>query len=112
MCQLLTRNGVFAVAAAISPYQSVRDEVRQTIGSDFVEIYLDCALSVCIERDVKGMYKRALEGDLKGFTGVDDIYEVPRNPDLILKTDHESKEESLFRVIELLRSKGYVKDIQ
>lgn len=108
LCQLLTRNGVCVIAAVISPYQAIRDEVRQMVGSDFLEIYLDCPLAVCIERDVKGMYKKALAGDLKGFTGIDDIYEVPPNPDLSLPTDRESKEESLLKILELLRSRGYM----
>jgi adenylylsulfate kinase len=107
VCYLLTRNGVIAMAAAISPYRAVRDELRSLIGS-FLEIYVDCPLEVCKRRDVKGMYKKALAGELAHFTGVSDPYEEPLNPDLILRTNEETLEESVSKVMDLLASRGYL----
>ena len=107
VCHLLTRNGVIAMAAAISPYRAVRDELRSLIEC-FVEVYVDCPLEVCKQRDVKGMYKRALAGELAHFTGVSDPYEKPLHPDLVLFTNEETPEESARKVVELLVSRGCV----
>lgn len=101
VCHLLSRNGVVAIAAAISPFRSVRDEVRQMIGS-FLEVYVKCPLEVCRERDVKGMYTKALRGEIAQFTGVSDPYEEPLAPELTLYTDQESAEESASKVLSLL----------
>ena len=101
VCHLLTRNGVVAIAAAISPYRAVRDEVRKRIGS-FVEIYVDCPLEACIERDVKGMYKKALNNLLPHFTGITDPYEPPLQPEIILKTNQETVKQSVATVIRWL----------
>ena len=101
VCKLLTRNGVIAIAAAISPYRDIRDFNRKEIG-DFVEVYCKCPLKVCIERDVKGLYKKALAGEIKDYTGVDDPYEEPLNPEVILETDRESHEESVAKIIRAL----------
>jgi len=106
VCHLLTRNGVIAISAAISPYRAVREEVRRVIGS-FLEIHVDCPLEVCIQRDVKGMYKKALAGDLPHFTGVSDPYEEPLKPDLVLLTHKETPDESAKRVLNLLIASGY-----
>lgn len=105
VCHLLTRNGVIAMAAAISPYRAVRDELRNLIGS-FVEIYVNCPLEVCKQRDVKGMYRRALAGELAHFTGVSDPYEEPLRPELVLYTNEEAPEESARKVVELLVSQS------
>lgn len=107
VCNLLTRNGVIAIAAAVSPYRAVRDEVRTLIGS-FVEIYVNCSLEVCMQRDVKGMYRRAFAGEIAHFTGISDPYEEPLHPDLILYTNKETPEESARKAIDLLVTKGYV----
>jgi len=107
VCHLLTRNGVIAISAAISPYRSTRDEVRRLIGS-FVEVFVDCPLEVCKQRDVKGMYKKALAGEIAGFTGVSDPYEEPLNPELTLHTDRETPEESAQNVLEWLEEAGYL----
>lgn len=107
VCNLLTRNGVIALAAAVSPYRAVRDELRTLIGS-FVEIYVNCSLEVCMQRDVKGMYRRAFAGEISHFTGVSDPYEEPLHPDLILYTNKETPEESARKAIDLLVTKGYV----
>ena len=107
VCHLLTRNGVIAIAAAISPYRAIRDEVRRLIGS-FLEVHVECPLEVCIQRDVKGMYKKALAGELAHFTGVSDPYEAPLKPDLVLFTHQETPEESSRRVLGLLVASGYL----
>lgn len=107
VCHLLTRNGVIAISAAISPYRSTRDEVRRLIGS-FVEVFVDCPLEVCKQRDVKGMYKKALAGEIAGFTGVSDPYEEPLNPELTLHTDRETPEESARNVLEWVKEAGYL----
>lgn len=101
VCKLLTRNGVAAIAAVISPYRKARAEARAEIGS-FVEVYVKCPLEVCIERDVKGMYARALRGELQAFTGISDPYEEPENPDIVVETDKETPEESALKVIRKL----------
>jgi len=98
VCNLLTRNDVVAIAAAISPYRAVRDEVRRDIGS-FVEIYVRCPIEVLAERDVKGLYKKALAGEIKNFTGVDDPYESPTAPEVTVDTDGESPEQSAARIL-------------
>lgn len=110
VCHLLTRNGVVAIAAAISPYRAVRDEVRRMIGS-FVEIYLDCPVEVCMQRDVKGMYKKALAGELQGFTGVSDPYEPPLHPELTLHTDKEPPEACAARLLRRLAEMGYLPSV-
>ena len=101
VCHLLTRNGVVAISAAISPYRLVREHVRRLIGS-FLEVHVNCPLEVCIQRDVKGMYKKALAGELAHFTGVSDPYEEPLNPELVLFTDRETPQESAQKVLGLL----------
>src|SRR3989338_6805156 len=107
VCPLLTRNGVIAIAAAISPYRAIRDEVRKMVGS-FVEIYADCPLEVCIQRDVKGMYKKALAGEMKEFTGISDPYEAPLHPEVTLRTDQETPEASAARLLRRLEEMGYL----
>src|SRR5204863_8265115 len=88
--RLLSRNGVGVIASAISPYREVRDEVRQSItsdGSEFIEVYVQCPIEVLVERDVKGLYKKALAGEIQAFTGVSDPYEEPLNLEVLVKTD-------------------------
>ncbi len=108
VCKLMTRNDVVAIAAAISPYRETRDYARAEVGKDFLEVYVRAPLSVCKERDVKGLYKKALAGEIKGFTGIDDPYEEPLNPELTLHTDKESEEESIQRVMGELEKRGYL----
>jgi adenylylsulfate kinase len=107
VANLLTRNGVGVIVSAISPYKEARDQVRRRI-VDFVEVFVDAPLEVCAERDVKGLYKKAFAGEIEQFTGVSDPYEPPNAPDLILKTDEESPDESARRVIEKLEFFGYL----
>ena len=107
VAKILTRNGVAVLATFVSPYRERRAKTRQEIGS-FVEVYTRCPVEVCMERDVKGMYEKALAGEIKNFTGVDDPYEEPENPELILDTDKESIDECAQRVLEKLGELGYV----
>jgi adenylylsulfate kinase len=103
VCRLLARNGVIAISAAISPYRSVRDEVRAT-HERFFEVFVKCPLEKLVERDVKGLYAKALRGELQGFTGVSDPYEEPLNPELVLRSDRESVTESLSRLLGALEA--------
>jgi adenylylsulfate kinase len=107
VCGLLTRNDVICISAAISPYRETRAWARQHIGN-FVEVYVKCPIEVCRQRDVKGLYKLADEGKLKGFTGVDDPYEEPDHPELIVETDKETVEESVHRILAKLEELGYL----
>jgi adenylyl-sulfate kinase len=95
---LLTRNGVIVLAAAISPYRGVRDEIRAAIG-DFVEVYVNAPLEVCEARDPKGLYRKARAGELRAFTGIDDPYEAPARPEVECRTDRESLEECVAKVL-------------
>lgn len=106
VAKLLTRNGVIVLATFVSPYRERRRKTREEIG-EFVEVYVRCPVEVCIERDVKGMYRKALAGEIKDFTGVDDPYEEPENPELIVDTDKETVEESVEKVLETLEKLGY-----
>lgn len=107
VCGLLTRNDVACISAAISPYRETRAWARQHIGN-FVEVYVKCPIDVCRQRDVKGLYKLADEGKLKGFTGVDDPYEEPDHPELIVETDQETVDESVNRILATLEELGYL----
>jgi adenylyl-sulfate kinase len=97
VCELLSRNGVVAIAAVISPYRAAREQVRARI-PHFVEVHMECPLEVLIERDVKGLYKRALAGQIEHFTGINDPYEPPLVADLTIHSDRESPQESGERV--------------
>jgi adenylylsulfate kinase len=107
VCNLLARNGVIAISAAISPYRDIRDEVRQQ-HTRFVEVYVKCPLDTLVERDVKGLYRKAIKGEIANFTGVSDPYEEPLRPELVVETHRESREQSLLKLISTLESLGYV----
>jgi adenylylsulfate kinase len=109
VAELLTRNGVAVVVSAISPYKGARDQVRRRI-IDFVEILVDCPLEVCVERD-KGLYEKALSGEIEHFTGVSDPYEPPEAPDIVLRTAQEEPEESARKVISKLEFFGYLEPV-
>jgi len=111
VCNLLTRNGVVSIAAVISPYQNIRDEVRQSIGR-FVEVFIDAPLDELIKRDVKGMYKKALAGEIKNFTGIDDPYEAPEKPEVHVQTDKETVEESTAKIVKTLEILGHIPAIE
>ena len=98
VADVLTRNGVVVIVAAISPYEAAREEVREHIGR-FLEVYVRCPFDVLVQRDTKGMYQRALHGEIDHFTGVSDPYEEPPSPDLIVDTNAETVEESVARVL-------------
>ena len=109
VCRLLSRNGVAAISAAISPYREVRDEVRRLVEADgpaFIEVFVKCPIEILAERDVKGLYKRALAGELTGFTGVSDPYEEPFAPEVVIESNREGVEFSATKIIrELERRK-------
>lgn len=107
VCELLTRNEVIAIAAAISPYRAIRDENRGKIGR-FVEVYCKAPIQVLAERDVKGLYKKALKGEIKNFTGVDDPYEPPLKPEVVIESDKEKPEQSAAKVMAKLEELGYI----
>lgn len=107
VCKLLARNGVIAIAAAISPYREIRDEVRRQ-HARFFEVFVHCPIEKLAERDVKGLYKKALAGELKGFTGVSDPYEPPLEPELVIPTDRELPEQSLLRLVQGLEERGLI----
>lgn len=107
VCSLLTRNGVICISAAISPYREAREWARREIGN-FVEVYVKCPIEVCRQRDVKGLYKLVDEGKIKGFTGVDDPYEEPEHPDLVIETDKETVAASVARIFARLEELGYL----
>jgi adenylyl-sulfate kinase len=107
VCNLLTRNEVVAIAAAISPYKAIRNENRALIGR-FVEIYCECPINVLADRDVKGLYKKALAGEIKGFTGVDDPYEAPDNPEITIHSGAETPAESVRKILRTLELMGHI----
>src|SRR5512139_2327923 len=107
VCEVLSRNGVVAIAAAISPYREIRDEVRGKVGQ-FVEVYVECPIPVLAERDVKGLYKKALAGEIKNFTGIDDPYEAPTNPEVTVHSDAETPEESLAKILAKLEEQNLI----
>jgi adenylyl-sulfate kinase len=110
VADLLTRNGVATICCPISPYKATRDANRELIG-DFVEVYVHATLEELAEnRDPKGLYKKAMAGEIKGFTGVDDPYEVPEHPELVVDTMVETPEESLQHVLTRLKDLGYIED--
>jgi adenylylsulfate kinase len=107
VAHLLARNGVKVICAAISPYRSIRDQVRAMIG-DFIEVYISTPLEECENRDVKGLYKKARSGEIKDFTGIDDPYEPPLNPEVEINTVGMAPEESAYRILEEMQARGYL----
>jgi adenylyl-sulfate kinase len=110
VANLLTRNGVATICCPISPYRETRDACRALIG-EFIEVYVHATVEeIAAHRDPKGLYKKALAGEITGFTGVDDPYEVPEHPELVIDTEAEAPEESLQHVLDTLRFRGYIDD--
>jgi adenylylsulfate kinase len=107
VAQLLTRNDVITLCSAISPYREARDTARALIG-DFAEIYVKAPLEVCAERDTKGLYAKAMAGEIQEFTGVNDPYEAPENPELVLETDKHTPDELADTVIAWMEQNGYL----
>lgn len=108
VADLLSRNGVPVITAAISPYRELRDEARQMMGDRFIEVYIEASVEVCEARDVKGLYAKARSGEIKEFTGVSDPYEPPLNPEIALKTAEEEPEESAARLITYLEERQLI----
>lgn len=107
VCHILTKHGVPNIAAAISPYRDIRNEVRKMVGA-FVEVYVKCPVEVCEQRDVKGLYRKARAGELKQFTGIDDPYEEPSDPEVTLFTDRETVEQSTQKVMAAIEKLGWL----
>jgi adenylyl-sulfate kinase len=108
VANLLSRNGVVAITAAISPYKAIRQEVREGV-DNFVEVYCKCPIDVLAERDVKGLYKKAIAGEIKNFTGVSDPYEEPEKPEVMIDSSTETIEQSLEKIVRTLELMGFVK---
>jgi adenylyl-sulfate kinase len=105
VARLLARNGVIVLASLISPYRQSRDDVRRALESEgvrFVEVFVRCPIEVLIKRDVKGLYKRALAGEIKNFTGISDPYEEPVAPEVVVNSSAESVEQSAARILKYL----------
>src|SRR4029453_19392193 len=108
VADLLSRNGVPVITAAISPYREIRDEARRLMGDRFIEVFVKASVEVCAERDVKGLYEKAFKGEIKEFTGVSDPYEPPLNPELTLDTEHQTPEESAAQILSLLEERQLI----
>lgn len=104
---LLTRNGIMTITTFISPYRELRQHARESIGA-FVEVYVKCPVEVCMQRDPKGLYRKALTGEISNFTGVSDPYEEPLNPEVLLESDKETVEESVAKIIDELKKLRYI----
>src|SRR5947209_5250500 len=98
VCELLSRNGVIAIVAAISPYRASREEVRSRV-ANFVEVYMRCPMEVLIQRDVKGLYKKALAGEITHFTGISDPYEPPVAPEVTIDSSNETPEQGVAKIL-------------
>jgi adenylyl-sulfate kinase len=108
VADLLSRNGVPVITAAISPYREIRDEAREVMGERFIEVFVKASVEVCAERDVKGLYEKAFKGEIKEFTGVSDPYEPPLSPELTLDTEHDSAEEDAAKILSLLEERQLI----
>ena len=108
VCNLLARNGAIAISAAISPYKAVRDEVRGMCEAPFVEVHAHCTIEELTRRDVKGLYKKALAGEIKNFTGISDPYEEPENPEIRVDSSTMSLDESFEKIMGELESRGLI----
>jgi len=111
VARLLARNGVIVLCSFVSPYESIRNEIKNIIEKDapFILAYVKCSLETCIKRDPKGLYKRALRGEIKHMTGLDDPFDEPKNPDIVLDSEHSSPQENLEKLIRFLSRKGFIK---
>ncbi|HEX4950256.1 MAG TPA: adenylyl-sulfate kinase [Blastocatellia bacterium] len=111
VARLLSRNGVGVIVAAISPYKEIRDEVRRDIeanGAAFVEVFVQASLETLVQRDVKGLYKKAIAGEIANFTGVSDPYEAPEHPEILVSSDTETVAESAAKIIDHLEENGLI----
>jgi adenylylsulfate kinase len=108
VADLLSRNGVPVITAAISPYKEIRDEARELMGDRFVEVFVKASVDTCAERDVKGLYAKAFAGEIKEFTGVSDPYEEPERPEVVCDTEGETAEESAEKLIAYLEQRELI----
>jgi adenylyl-sulfate kinase len=108
VCHLLSRHGIVAIAALVSPYQLVRNEIRSMCDGRFMEIYLKCPLEVLIQRDAKGLYRKAIIGEIQNFTGISDPYETPLFPELVVPTDQETPDGSVAIILRRLEELGFL----
>jgi len=110
LANLLLKHNVPVSVSLISPYEENRSLAREIIGNDnFIETFVKCALDVCEKRDVKGMYKKARNNEIKGFTGIDDPYDVPKNPELTIETENETLDNSVEKILNYLKTQGHLK---
>jgi adenylylsulfate kinase len=105
VANLLSRNGIPVITAAISPYRETRDEARELMDGRFIEVYIEAPLEVCEQRDVKGLYAKARSGEIKEFTGISDPYEPPKNPEIVIRSDKLSPEESAKQILDYLEER-------
>lgn len=101
---MLSKHGIIVLVSLVSPYRQIRDEARKFIGDAFREIFIKCSLETCVKRDPKGHYAQAVKGEIKNMTGIQDVYEEPTNPDLLIDTEKETLDESSKRVLEFIKS--------
>lgn len=107
VAKLLNQNDIIVLASFITPYQDMRDFCRQQI-NNFIEVYVKCSLEECIRRDVKGLYQKALSGEISNFTGISDPFEEPVHPELVIETDNETPEQSAGKIMDYLTKNKYV----
>ena len=107
VCELLSRNGVIAIVAAISPYRAIREEIRERI-LNFVEIYVECPIDVVSERDVKGLYRKARAGEIREMTGIDDPYEPPERPEIVVDAVRLTPDQSADSILKALEAQGWL----
>jgi adenylyl-sulfate kinase len=105
--KLLSRNGVAVIVALISPYRVIREYAREQSGR-FIEVWVKCSLQTCIERDPKGLYKKALSGEITDFTGIQDPYETPQNPEVVVDTEKETVKDGVQRILKEIRDRGWL----
>ena len=105
LCKLLSKNGITCIVSVISPYRDLRNLAREEIRkvSPFIEVFVKCSLESCIKRDPKGLYKKALSGEINNFTGLQDPYEEPLSPDVMVNTDSETVEECVDKIISAVK---------
>ncbi len=109
---LLARNGVAVIASFVSPYKETRELARELNRDVFIEVYVKCPVEVAIERDPKGLYKKALAGEIKNMTGIQDVYEPPENPEVVVETDKESVDESVNKILRFLEENGFIEAVK
>ncbi len=107
VAKLLARNGVITITAAISPYKAVRDQVR-TMCRNFIEVYTECSIEELTRRDVKGLYAKAIAGEIKNFTGISDPYEAPEKPEILVNSESQDEAQSLAVILGYLEKNGYI----